>query len=128
MIDLLVADESVDLPIVNGLRARGIEVLYVAEMDPGIDDEAVLDEANRHQGMLLTQDKDFGELVFRLGRVSAGVVLIRLAGLTPAAKAEIVVSAVEEHAQAFRDNFSVISPGSLRIRAQILPHSRSSLD
>ncbi len=36
MSDLFVADESVDRPIVEALRAQGVEVLYIAEMDPGM--------------------------------------------------------------------------------------------
>jgi predicted nuclease of predicted toxin-antitoxin system len=52
------------------LRNDGHDVLYVAEMSPGIDDEEVLGAANEHDALLPTADKDFGELVFRLGRVS----------------------------------------------------------
>jgi predicted nuclease of predicted toxin-antitoxin system len=55
-------------------------VLYVAEMDPGISDEKVLAAANDINALLLTTDKDFGELVYRLRRISAGVLLIRLGG------------------------------------------------
>jgi len=60
----LVADESVDGPIVERLRQDGHAVFYIAELDPGIDDDAVLDEANRSGALLITSDKDFGELVF----------------------------------------------------------------
>ena len=43
-------------------------------MDPGIADETILQMANRENALLLTSDKDFGELVFRHNRVSAGVI------------------------------------------------------
>ncbi len=66
------ADESVDKPIVEGLRRQNYIVGYVAEMDPGISDDLVLDLANREKALLLTADKDFGELVFRLRRLSSG--------------------------------------------------------
>jgi len=61
----LLADEGVDRQIVARLRRDGHNVRYVAEMSPGIPDEAVLDAANRGEALLLTADKDFGELVFR---------------------------------------------------------------
>lgn len=61
------ADESVDYQIVDRLRQDGHEIWYVAEMEPGISDDAVLDEANKKMAILLTSDKDFGELVFRQG-------------------------------------------------------------
>ena len=61
----LVADESVDAQIVEGLRTSGHEVIYFAELAPGTEDRDVLAVANGSQALLLTADKDFGELVFR---------------------------------------------------------------
>jgi predicted nuclease of predicted toxin-antitoxin system len=75
------ADESVDQPVVEGLRADGHDVLAVAEIAPSIPDESVLTMANQREAILLTADKDFGELVFRQHRISAGVVLMRLVQL-----------------------------------------------
>jgi predicted nuclease of predicted toxin-antitoxin system len=63
------ADESIDAPIVAVLRDDGHEVEYVAEMSPSIPDEEVLARVNEMRSLLLTGDKDFGELVFRLHRV-----------------------------------------------------------
>ncbi|WP_338825172.1 hypothetical protein MHOCP_07180 [Moorella humiferrea] len=87
-----VADESVDRDIVIAMRACGHRVAYVAEMIPGITDEAVLDLANELQAVLITSDKDFGEIVFRQRRVTAGVVLVRLMALPQETKARLVAS------------------------------------
>jgi predicted nuclease of predicted toxin-antitoxin system len=113
---ILVADESVDRPIVERLRQDGHDTLYVAELGPGMKDEHVLQEANTRNALLLTEDKDFGELVYRLGRVHAGVVLIRLAGLPPPSKAETVAIVLQNHARELPGAFTVISPGAVRIR------------
>lgn len=110
------ADESVDREIVHRLREDGHSVAYVAEMDPGIDDKDVLSAANQQGAILLTADKDFGELVFRQRLVSKGIVLVRLAGLSPAGKADTVSLAIREHASELSDAFSVVSPGMFRIR------------
>jgi predicted nuclease of predicted toxin-antitoxin system len=83
-----VADESVDRQIVEAVRRLGYAVVSIAESAPGIADENVLGRANDAQSVLLTADKDFGELVFRQCRLHAGVVLLRLAGLASAAKAQ----------------------------------------
>jgi predicted nuclease of predicted toxin-antitoxin system len=112
----LVADESVDQPVVDWLREDSHHVLAVAEMQPSIPDEAVLTMANQQAALLLTADKDFGELVFRQRRVSTGVLLIRLAGLSPATKAMLVSAVVREHATALAQAFTVVSPGMVRIR------------
>jgi predicted nuclease of predicted toxin-antitoxin system len=66
----ILADESVDGPIVKRLRQEGHTVQYIAEMTPGITDDMVLELANQEAALLLTADKDFGELVFRQRRVS----------------------------------------------------------
>ncbi len=112
------ADENIDKQIADCLRLMGHNVEYVAEKDAGISDDEVLEMANEKTALLLTADKDFGELVFRQRRVTS-VVLIRLAGLSPTRKAEIVVSAIKKHGTELKDSFSVITPGSIRIRHEI---------
>jgi predicted nuclease of predicted toxin-antitoxin system len=87
-------------------------------MEPGISDSQVLTEANARSALLITADKDFGELIFRMHRLSAGIVLLRLAGLAPGAKADIVATVFREHGGELAGAFSVVSPGALRIRRQ----------
>ena len=118
---ILLADESVDRPIVERLRQDGHDTTYIAEPAPSISDDQVLQEANNRGALLLTEDKDFGELVYRLGRVYAGVVLIRLAGLPPGAKADIVAKVLQDHAGELQGAFTVISPGAVRIRKPAAP-------
>jgi len=112
----LLADENIDRQIVEALRGKGYIVGYIAEMEPGISDDAVLDLANKSEALLLTADKDFGELVFRLHRISYGVVLIRLAGLSSNKKAEIVGNSIMKHFNQVTGAFSVITPMGIRIR------------
>lgn len=113
------ADESVDHPIVLRLREDGHDVLSIAEMEPSITDETVLSRANQRQDLLLTEDKDFGELVFRQRLVMVGIVLIRLEGLSLATKANIVSHTIQEYGQELFGAFTVISPGSIRIRHRL---------
>lgn len=116
----VLADEGVDRPIVVRLRQSGYRVWYVAEMEPGVSDDVVLDLANREGAILLTADKDFGELVCRQGRMMKGVILIRLAGISPARKAEIVASALVVHGGEMERAFTVITPGAIRIRHGVI--------
>lgn len=110
------ADESVDRQIVERLRQDGHRVWYVAEMEPGISDDIVLASANREAALLLTADKDFGEMVFRQRLHTHGIVLIRLAGISPSRKAEMVASAINRYAKELPRAFAVITPGVFRIR------------
>jgi predicted nuclease of predicted toxin-antitoxin system len=106
----------VDSAVVQRLRLDGHEVAYVAEMAPSMPDEEILREANATGALLLTADKDFGELVFRRRLLHAGVILLRLAGLTNPTKADVVAEVCEEHEADLTGSFSVVSPGQVRIR------------
>lgn len=112
----LLADEGVDKQIVERLRLDSHDVLYVAEMEPSITDEIVLKRANEHHALLITEDKDFGELIYRQQLVHVGVVLLRLMELNSRTKAKLVSKVFEEHGDEMPDAFTVISPGILRIR------------
>jgi predicted nuclease of predicted toxin-antitoxin system len=72
-------DESADLPLQAHLRAAGHDATAIAHEYPGaLDDEAVLDIAVREDRILITNDRDFGELVFRRRLPHRGVILFRL--------------------------------------------------
>ena len=112
----LVADEDVDGPVVQRLRNDGHDIIYVAELSSGVTDDDVLRQANDRGALLLTADKDFGELVFRQRLVHSGVLLLRLAGLTNVTKAEIVAEVCRVRGAELLGAFSVVSPGQIRIR------------
>jgi predicted nuclease of predicted toxin-antitoxin system len=71
------ADESCDFAVVRALRAAGHDVIPVAEVSPQLEDPTVLDITVREDRILLTEDKDFGQLVYAARQATAGVVLLR---------------------------------------------------
>jgi predicted nuclease of predicted toxin-antitoxin system len=115
---IFVCDEGVDRSIVEQLRSDGHAVTYIAEISPSVPDDEVLREANARGAVLVTADKDFGELVFRLGRLSTGVLLIRLHDVPTTDRASLVGAVVREHGAELTGAFSVLSPTRLRIRKQ----------
>jgi predicted nuclease of predicted toxin-antitoxin system len=72
------ADECVAATVVMQLRAAEHDVIYMAEDGSGTVDRAVLLLAQEEARLLLTEDKDFGELVFRSRMAAPGIVLLRL--------------------------------------------------
>jgi predicted nuclease of predicted toxin-antitoxin system len=70
------ADEGIDKQIVDRLRQDGHSVVSIAEESPGITDDVILEMANQASAVLVTRDKDFGELVYRMSRVTQGVILV----------------------------------------------------
>ncbi len=113
---ILLADESVDAQIVERLREDGLQVISVAEISPSVSDSEVLEQANQDEALLVTADKDFGELVYQQGRIHNGVILLRLAGLTATEKANIVSEVIGKHGNELPGAFAVISPGMVRLR------------
>ena len=96
-------------------------MLAVAEVSPGVADTHVLAEADRTRAVLLTEDKDFGELVYRRGAARRGVVLLRLAGLSRDVRAALVSQAFNGHGAEFVAHL----PWSHRLAsASVPPHRR----
>ena len=113
---MLLADENIDSAIVHRLRSDNHDVTWIAELEPGISDDRVLKLADEQSRLLITADTDFGEFVFRQGRTNAGVLLLRLAGLSPDRKASIVSDVIRKHLTELKGAFAVVAPGQLRIR------------
>lgn len=117
----LLANENAPRLLVANLRQRGHDVRWVLEGRRGISDPQVLGEALAEQRVLLTWDKDFGELVFRKGQgASCGVILVRVhATRSQAELSGIVLAVLEAHESSWRDHFAVI--GRRRVRIRPLP-------
>jgi predicted nuclease of predicted toxin-antitoxin system len=110
------ADENVARRIVTWLRDRGDDVLYAADERAGEIDSAWIDEAEAEGRLVLTSDKDFGDLIFRDGLTSRGVVLIRLEKLSMDARIKRLErswSVVEANPSGC---FIVITPRRVRVR------------
>lgn len=110
----VLADESVEGEIVARLRAEGLDVAYVPETSAGIRDDEVLVRANAEDRVLLTEDKDFGELAFYYGNRSSGIVLLRAHGVGIDAKMGAIVGVLEAYEGKLTEDpphFVVARPG-----------------
>ncbi len=114
MIQPLVVDESVDYRIVKQLRNAGFTVYAIADEHPSINDRSVLARATSQNALLLTEDKDFGELVFRMKYSHCGILLIRLSDAK--GKIPIVIETLKKHYTELINKFSVINDTKLRIK------------
>ena len=112
----LVADESVDFGIINKLRQKGIVVFSVCEDFSGIKDTEVLKVAKDKQCLLITEDKDFGELTYRLNLEHRGIMLIRLSDISREERIELVSEIIEKHFNKIENSFSVLTKKGLRIK------------
>jgi predicted nuclease of predicted toxin-antitoxin system len=79
----------------------------------------MLARANRGSSVLITGDKDFGELVYRRRQQNSGVVLLRLSGLTQQRKVAIAVQVFADRAADFAGAFSVVTETAVRVRRKV---------
>lgn len=116
------ADESCDFSIVRALRDAGHDVVAVAEQSGGIPDDEVIELARADNRVLLTEDKDFGQLVFSALAGSAGVILIRYPTAVRDRLPLSVVRLAEKSGANLQRAFVTMTPG--RIRVNRLPETK----
>ena len=98
------------------LRHNGHDVLWIREAAPGNSDPDVLARALAENRLLITFDKDFGELVFRSGaKASHGIVLFRNSQPSSAAVAERITSVLASRDD-WSEHFSVVDDFTIRMR------------
>jgi len=115
----LVADENVDAAIVHWLRTAGYDVQWAAEMQSGCSDDVLIEFARREDRILLTSDLDFGELVYRRGLISTGVILLRIRAANQDDRLRILVRHWPEIERRSLGHFVVV--GNRRLRVRPLP-------
>jgi predicted nuclease of predicted toxin-antitoxin system len=110
------ADECVAAPLVAFLRVGGHDVLYAAESAVGFSDADVIALALHEKRLLLTEDKDFGDLVFRRERAIPGVVLMRIGPENLVLKTVRLAAAIERYGEELFGHYVVIEEGRFRSR------------
>lgn len=113
----LLADESVDFRIVKSLREDAYQVEAIIELHPGIRDDEVLTLANKIDAILLTEDKDFGELTYRLKKPNKGILLFRLSGEAIDTKISILKRVLKEYGEKLANKFTVVTVKKIRIKS-----------
>lgn len=117
----LLANENIPRLAIDALRAAGHDVAWISERSPSVADDDVLALAVKESRILLTFDKDFGELAFSRGLpADCGVILLRLPPV-PTLVAGQVVRALETGVAA-AGKFVVIEPDRVRERPTRPPH------
>ena len=115
------ANENVPGPAVRALAESGHDVTWVRMVAPGSTDAAVLERAIVERRVLVTFDKDFGELAARTDMPpECGVVLLRISTEPPEEIGSRIASLLSARAD-WAGHFSVIEPGRVRMRPLGIP-------
>lgn len=112
----VLADECCDAGLVNALRREGHDVAFVVESMRGASDSDVLRRAQQEGRILLTEDKDFGELVYRLHRRVPGIILLRFDPEERALKRSRLLAFLRQGPERLQQAFAVLDADKARIR------------
>lgn len=111
------ANENFPGDAVTAMRAAGHDVVWVRSDAPGMKDPDILAWAVRDDRILVTFDKDFGELAWHARLPAAcGIILFRMPMPNPGTVGAVLTGCIDARTD-WSGHFSVIEPGRLRMRA-----------
>jgi len=113
------ADESCDFGVVLALRKCGYDVRSVAESTTQSEDGQVIRQARKQNRVLLTEDRDFGWLVFVSHAACSGVILIRFPSRARSVLPRVILEVVQKHSAKLFNSFVVVQPGQIRISQKL---------
>jgi len=108
-------DECTGPGVAHWLRQQGHDVFSVYEQARGIDDDEIVERANNEKRILITNDKDFGEKIFRDNKPHMGVILLRLEDERAPNKIATVQKLISNYSEQLNNNYIVATENRVRI-------------
>ena len=105
-------DTNLGRAFTNLLKQAGHDVIFAKDLLPLSSDEEILVRAENEERIVITNDKDFGELIFRLGRPAEGIILLRASTTDPKERFELVKGVLDKA----EGRFIVVKEGRIRVR------------
>jgi len=110
------ADVNIEKQIVDYLRQNDFDVLWVPDYNCKMNDEDLIDLANQEKRILITNDKDFGELIFLQDKLSVGIILFRVKGQNVKKKINGITKLLEDYKNKIEGNFVLITGDKIRFK------------
>ena len=110
-------DESSGKKLCNFLCQNKLDALFVGDLFPESLDSNILEFAEKEKRILITNDKDFGELIFRLGKPSIGVIFLRLKKDTPENKQNYTLKIITNFFDELENCFFIVTEDKVRVRS-----------
>ncbi len=115
-----IADENVDYHVIKELRSSGYDIISILEDYRGAKDEDIIDLASRESRILITNDTDFGWLIYRMGYTHSGVILLRLNDHSAGNIMRVLLDIIEDTSYRIEDSFVVATENKIRIRRRYI--------
>lgn len=110
------ADENIGYKVIKPLRELGFDIKSILEINKGLADLTVLSLSDKESRILITTDKDFGELVYVNKLIHSGVILLRLNNDSSENKLKVLRKLFEMHLKQLGKAFTVVTESKVRIR------------
>lgn len=110
------ADEGFSLAITSVLREKGYDVKWIGEFAAGSSDRTVYQIAQESGRIILTEDKDFGELAVRYKFKAEGVILLRISGKEKALRLKRIIELFEKFPEKILNHLVVVDTEKFRFR------------
>ena len=111
-----IIDVGVGRGVEDFLKERGFDVKAVRDVNPRSRDSEILQMAVNEKRMIITMDKDFGDLVYHSGKRHSGILLLRLEAATGDQKVKVVERIIGNFKKEINNRFCVFQEGRLRIK------------
>ncbi len=111
-----IVDMGVSKKVEDWLSTNDYDIKAIRDIDPRMKDRDILKLAVTEKRMVISMDKDFGELVFNSGLDHSGVLLLRLEDAKSDEKVKTIQEILLKYEDKLRNNFCVYQQGRLRIR------------
>lgn len=108
-------DECAGPNLAKWLIDKGYEVYSVYDKNPGLSDETIIKKTREENWVIITNDKDFGDLIFRDSHKHCGVILLRLQNERSSNKIDCLKRVLEQFAEQIENNFMVVTETNIRI-------------
>ncbi|MDU9050012.1 MAG: DUF5615 family PIN-like protein [Candidatus Electrothrix sp. Rat3] len=109
-------DVGVGKAIEEYLQEEGYDTKAVRDVDPCMEDEEIIRLAHSEKRMVVTMDKDFGELVYHSSMKHCGVLLLRLEDAASHEKLQVIQFIMEHYFDRIRNCFCVFKNDKFRIK------------
>ncbi|MGH9944886.1 MAG: DUF5615 family PIN-like protein [Pyrinomonadaceae bacterium] len=107
-------DECTGPKVAQWLSEQGHDVFSVYEQARGAEDDRIIQQAFAEDRILITNDKDFGELIYRERRPHRGVIFLRLEDERAASKIAVLRRLLDAYADRLEDQFVVVTETRVR--------------
>jgi predicted nuclease of predicted toxin-antitoxin system len=108
-------DECTGTSVADWLKSEKHEVFSVFEQWRGVSDDEIIEKCQNEDYILITSDKDFGEMVFRNQKVYNGIILLRCEPNIFKKRIEVLNKLIQNYSDSLQNNFVVVTNDKVRI-------------